>query len=88
MSSSVNIMKEFSRLKHTGSTLNPAVLQTIPKIDIEDHKFLLRPYMLWSTSLDQQEYDSAAVLFICQQLDGECQIFFGLRRAAPSGTTS
>jgi hypothetical protein len=29
-----------------------------------------------------------AVLFICQQLDGKCQIFFRLRRAAPSGTIS
>ena len=28
------------------------------------------------------------VLFICQQLDGKCQIFFRLRRAAPSGTIS
>ena len=52
-------MMEFAKLKHTGSTLNPTVLLKIPKIDIEDHQFLLRPYRLWSTSLDQQEYDSA-----------------------------
>ena len=28
----------------------------------------------------------SAVLFICQQLDGKCLIFFRLRRAAPTRT--
>ena len=60
LSSSVSIMKEFSKLKYSGDMLlNSAVLQKIPQIDLDDHKFLLSPYRLWSTSLDQQEYDSA-----------------------------
>ena len=59
LSSKVRIMKEFSKLKHASSILNPAILQKIPTIELEDSKMLLRPHRLWSTSLDQSEYDSA-----------------------------
>jgi hypothetical protein len=59
LSSSVSVMKEFSKLKHASSSVNQDVLQKIPAIDFDDNKYLLRPFRIWSTNLDQLEYDSA-----------------------------
>ena len=59
LSSSVSVMKEFSKLKHNSSIMNEEVLKKIPTIELDETKYLLRPLRVWSTSLDQQEYISA-----------------------------